>query len=185
MVCPKCGATVADDRLECSGCGEAIGLTVWTADGQQYGPYTVAAVRQYVAEGRIDPRVSQARLGDGQWGPLHDTLASVGVDLPAPPPPLRAASGTSGGGSGGEWLARQVPYRNAPALTAYYLGVFGLIPFLGVPLALVAIPLGVVGLRRAREHPEAHGSAHAWTGIVAGALSVIGHGALIAWLSTQ
>lgn len=176
---------MAENRLACGGCGEGVGLTVWAADGQQYGPYTPEAVRQYVVEGRLDPSVCQARVGDGQWGLLQNTLSSLGVDVPAPPPPLRPASGTSGGGSGSEWLARQVPYRNAPALTAYYLGVFGLIPFLGFPLALAAVPLGLAGLKRAREHPEAHGRQHAWTGIVAGAISVLGHAALIVWMTTS
>ena len=186
MVCPKCGATAVEDLLQCGNCSASVGLTVVAADGQPYGPYTVAAVRQFVAEGRVDPGASQARLGEGQWGLLPNILSTMGVDLPVRPPPFPpvAPSAPPGRGSGNEWLARQVPYRNAPALTAYYLGVFGLIPFLGIPLALIAIPVGIAGVKRAREHPESHGSQHAWTGIVAGAISVLGHAALIAWMST-
>lgn len=61
-----------------------------------------------------------------------------------------------------------VPYRNVQALTAYYLGVFSIIPFLGIPLGVVAVILGIAGLKMADAHPERGGRAHAWTGIIAG-----------------
>ena len=54
--------------------------------------------------------------------------------------------------------------------------VFGLIScFLG-PLAIFgAVPLilGILGLKKASEDPEARGKAHAWTGIVLGALELL------------
>jgi hypothetical protein len=61
-----------------------------------------------------------------------------------------------------------IPYKNMCGLLAYYFGVFSLIPFLGIPLAIAAIVLGVIGLRHAAAHPEARGKAHAWTGIILG-----------------
>jgi hypothetical protein len=69
-----------------------------------------------------------------------------------------------------------IPYRNGPALIGYYCGVFGLIScFLG-PLAIFgAVPLilGILGLKKASEDPEARGRAHAWIGIVLGALELL------------
>jgi hypothetical protein len=61
-----------------------------------------------------------------------------------------------------------IPYKNAPALWAYYLGIFAIIPFLGAPLGLAAAITGFIGLGRARENPEVKGKVHAWVGILAG-----------------
>jgi hypothetical protein len=70
-----------------------------------------------------------------------------------------------------------IPYRNGMALMAYYFGIFGLILcFLGgVPgiLGIVPITLGILGLKKASNDPDAHGSAHAWIGIALGALEVL------------
>ena len=60
--------------------------------------------------------------------------------------------------------------RNALALWAYYLGVFALIPCIGLPLGVVALALGIKGLRYADQHPDAGGKGHAIVGIVLGGL---------------
>lgn len=80
---------------------------------------------------------------------------------PAGPPP----------GDGG--VSTIIPYKNAQALIAYYLGVFGLIPVLGLPLALAAVIFGFLGLNFAKKYPEAKGKAHAVTGIVLGLGSML------------
>lgn len=95
---------------------------------------------------------------------------------PAAPPaqPLRGD-----GGGDDDAVATIIPYKNAAALTSYYLGVFGVafgcIPLLGLILPVVAIVLGVKGLKYRKAHPQAHGSAHAWVGIACGTL------VLVAW----
>lgn len=61
-----------------------------------------------------------------------------------------------------------MPYKNGAGLAAYYLGVFSAIPFLGIALGIAGVILGIMGLRRAKEHPEVKGKAHAWVGIIAG-----------------
>lgn len=76
---------------------------------------------------------------------------------------------------GDETVATIIPYRNARALTAYYLGIFGLLPILGLFLGPAALILGIMGLRYAREHPKAHGTAHAVVGIVLGAIDTLYH----------
>ena len=63
-------------------------------------------------------------------------------------------------------LLALVPYKNAAAVWAYYLGVFALIPCFGVALAIAAIVMGIRGLGNAAEHPEAKGKVHAWVGII-------------------
>ncbi|MFC1679875.1 hypothetical protein ACFL2T_06665 [Elusimicrobiota bacterium] len=66
-----------------------------------------------------------------------------------------------------------IPYKNTKALIAYYLGVFSLIPCLGLLLGIGAFILGLLGLAHAKKHPESGGKAHAWIGIVVGGLCAV------------
>jgi hypothetical protein len=68
-----------------------------------------------------------------------------------------------------------IPYKNPMALASYYCGVFGLIScclFLGI-FGIVPIILGFLGLRYAKQHPEASGQAHAIIGIVLGLFEML------------
>jgi len=93
-----------------------------------------------------------------------------GTALPAPPaaPPGQPAVQD-------DWVSRQIPYRNPLALTAYYIGVFSVIPCFGPALALAAIPLGILGLQAGKKNPALHGRSHAWTGIILGSFSILYH----------
>lgn len=77
-------------------------------------------------------------------------------------------------------LSALIPYKNAKALWAYYLGVFALIPCVGIPLGIAAVILGILGLKYANLHPEARGKGHAWAGIILGGLCTIGYTLLVA-----
>jgi hypothetical protein len=80
-----------------------------------------------------------------------------------PPPP--AESDATGG---------VIPYKNMPALLAYYLGILSLICCLfAVPFGIVPLVLGIVGLKRRAANPAIHGTAHAWIGIILGALNLV------------
>ena len=72
-----------------------------------------------------------------------------------------------------------IPYKNMPALLAYYLGLFSLFPCLGIVLAIPAFILGIIGLQMRRKNPVIKGSVHAWIGIVMGGLFTIVWGAVI------
>jgi hypothetical protein len=72
-----------------------------------------------------------------------------------------------------------IPYKNPTALIGYYLGVFGLIPCLGLVLGPAALILGIIGLRHANRHPEARGIGHAITAIVLGTLATLGNAAVL------
>ena len=76
-------------------------------------------------------------------------------------------------------LSTIIPYHNGRALAAYYTGVFSLICIIGVPLAIVAIILGALGLRFVKKNPEAKGTGHAIAGIVLGSISIILHIAVV------
>jgi len=68
-----------------------------------------------------------------------------------------------------------IPYKNAKALWSYYVGIFSLIPCLGIPLAIAALILGNMGLKHAKKHPESKGAKHAWFGILSAAFSLVYH----------
>ena len=74
---------------------------------------------------------------------------------------------------GDETVATLIPYKNPGALIAYYLGLFSCIPFIGLPMAIVAIVLAVKGFKAVRLNPKAHGTAHAWVGIICGTLGLL------------
>lgn len=61
------------------------------------------------------------------------------------------------------------PAANGPALAAYYLGVFALVPLFGALAAVPAVTCGWAGTRRARFLPGQEGSGHAWAGLALGA----------------
>jgi hypothetical protein len=76
-------------------------------------------------------------------------------------------------GGGSDAVATVIPYRNANALIAYYLGLFSCFPVLGFPLAIIALWLGVRGLKAVRVDPSAHGTAHAWVGLICGTIGFL------------
>ncbi len=94
------------------------------------------------------------------------------------PPPLPAGQSSvpevQGDATGGV-----IPYKNPQALTAYYLGIFALIPVIGFFLGIASVVLGILGLRYRKANPQVRGSVHAWIGIILGAVVVIGHLALV------
>ena len=90
---------------------------------------------------------------------LHPPLRDQPPPAPYPPPP-QADDG----------IPKIVPYRNQYALIAYYMGVFSIIPCLGIILGIPAFFLGIAGLKKAKESPESYGKVHAWVGIIAGGL---------------
>ena len=68
-----------------------------------------------------------------------------------------------------------IPYKNSQALWAYYLGIFSLIPCVGLPLGTLGLIFGIKGLSFAKLHPETGGKGHAWTGIILGGLCAVGN----------
>jgi hypothetical protein len=68
-----------------------------------------------------------------------------------------------------------IPYKNPHALWAYYLGFLSLLCcFVGLPVGIAPIVLGIMGLRRRAQNPVIKGSAHAVIGIVLGSIAVLG-----------
>ncbi len=100
--------------------------------------------------------------------PLAPPLPPVSAPAPVPAPQGDATGGL-------------IPYKNGPALIAYYLGVFSIIPCVGIPLGAAAIVLGILGLKKAARQPEVRGQVHAWVGIVLGGLFGLAYLAVLLW----
>ena len=145
------------------------------ADGKEYGSITIDQLKKWIAENRVNRQTSVKAEGDTDWKPLDSLPELAGAFIPPLISPAPAPATNSG-------LNVIIPYRNPRALIAYYLGVFSLIPFIGIVLGITAFVLGILGLRYRRRNPAAGGAVHAWIGIVAGGLFGFGWLALIIFI---
>ena len=67
-------------------------------------------------------------------------------------------------------MSKMIPTANPPALIAYYLAIFGLVPGFCLVLSPAAVVLGIVGLKRIQSTPGLPGKAHALIGIILGGI---------------
>lgn len=124
--------------------------------GDEVGPISPTVMRERVADGTITA-TTRVRREDGDWT-TADRVPGLLRDAAVEP----RNEGDSTGGL--------IPYKNPPALIAYYLGLFSLAPCIGLPLGIAAVVLGIIGLRKRKENPIIKGSVHAWIGIVLGGI---------------
>lgn len=138
------------------------------ADGRRFGPADLDTVAQWAREGRV-PRDAVLQADDPGSPPRSVLAVPMLASIIGAPPtvtgPVVAPADSV--------LSTIIPYRNSAALTAYYLGVIALIPFLGLFAAPFAIGFGVVGIRAYYRDPRCRGVVHAWVGIALGLLSVV------------
>jgi hypothetical protein len=67
-----------------------------------------------------------------------------------------------------------IPYKNPHALIAYYVGIFCLLCCITpLPLGVLPLVLGIIGLQKRAQNPVIKGSVHAWIGIVLGGISAL------------
>jgi hypothetical protein len=145
------------------------------ADGKEYGSITIEKLKQWITENRVNRQTSIKAEGDMEWKPLDSLPELAGAFAP---PPI--STGTPAAGNSG--INVLIPYKNPRALVAYYLGVFAVIPFIGILLGITAFVLGILGLRYRRRNPAAGGVVHAWIGIIAGGLFGFGWLALTVFI---
>ncbi len=75
-----------------------------------------------------------------------------------------------------------IPYHNPKALVAYYLGVFSLIPVVGLALGPTALILDILGVRASNANSKARGLAHGVVAIILGALTSLGNWGILAFV---
>ncbi|MBL0158625.1 MAG: DUF4339 domain-containing protein [Bryobacterales bacterium] len=56
-------------------------------DGQQYGPYSLADLQRYLAQGNIQPTDLARSEALEQWLPVHQIVGNIDIQQ-APPPQL-------------------------------------------------------------------------------------------------
>jgi hypothetical protein len=141
-----------------------------TADGQEYGPVSLAELQQWRAQGRVP---HDATIIDAMTGEAVPIAGVPGMNTPMPPPPMPMAGyGAPQQPSGMDHL---IPAKNGPALASYYVGVLGLAACLLGPLAMVSGIIGIVlGSKGLKKVPEVSvGKTHAIVGIVLGSLQTL------------
>lgn len=143
--------------------------------GQQLGVFEIDKVNEGIAGGTIPADTALAWYeGCPNWIPIAQVPGVILPSAPAtaatPPPLPPSGAASTGDGTGG-----LIPYKNPKALTAYYLGIFGLFPFIGFMLAVPALILGILGLQARKQNPLIKGAVHAWVGIILGTISISYH----------
>lgn len=137
------------------------------SDGREYGPVTAETLRQWVAVGRANGSTRVLAEGATEWTTVQQ-LPEFAASLVAPPPLQTQAQPAADSG-----LNQVIPYRNGPALAAYYFGIFSLIPCFGLVLGITALVLGILGLKKHRLQPGCGGKVHAWVGVILGGLCAV------------
>lgn len=106
---------------------------------------------------------------DPNQNPYQATGQPPGVKSAGHPAPQNQNQGDATGGV--------IPYKNPPALIAYYVSILSLLPVLGIPFGIAAFILGIIGLKKRAANPVIKGAAHAWIGII------LGGGTAVLWIS--
>lgn len=140
------------------------------SDQREFGPAEMALIVRWAQEGRIP---ADALLVPVDGSPSRSVLSepALGSIVQAPPTRTTGIPEPSPADAGG--LSGLIPYGNPPALVAYYLGVFSLIPLLGLFLAIPAFVFGIIGLRRRARDPRCKGLVHALVGVILGGICTI------------
>lgn len=157
LTCPKCGAALrvgdqlAGKQVKCPKCSAIV-------------PVPVAEEEAIMAEPPpVEPDGIAAAIS------AHEEIADEGLTRP------RRVARNIRRDPAEEAVSTIIPYKNGRALVAYYLGVFSLIPCLGLLIGPGALVLGILGLRYAKANPTAKGTGHAIAGIILGGLTTLGN----------
>jgi len=172
----------------------------YAVDGGSQGPFDDGALRNLALRGKVGPSTLVWKEGMSAWTPAGDLVelqealraarqARAAASVVAAPPLHNAGiqrQQFDAGAATSDATGGIIPYKNPLALTGYYIGIFSLIPCVGMLLSVPAIVLGVLGLRARAREPKVRGAAHAWIAIITGTISMLLYGVLtIAWLVGQ
>ena len=149
-------ASIAGQQTQCPSCGKYVVVP----------PPPQPPDQKPVADIMFCPKCGQKNLENN----FKCTKCGFVLHSPTRPQYVVCDDSTMGG---------LIPYKNAQALWAYYLGIFSLVPCFGIPLGIAALILGIRGLKYADLYPEARGKGHAWTGVILGGICVAAYTLLI------
>jgi hypothetical protein len=75
-----------------------------------------------------------------------------------------------------------IPANNGHALLSYYLGLFSIVPCVGLPMAILALRSAKLALQAAKSHPHAVGKSHAYVGAGCGLVGLIFNLIIVAFI---
>jgi WD40 repeat protein len=157
LTCPECGGNLkladnmAGKKIKCPKCAKVF-------EAQADEPATITAEPPQPRKARLTTDVDD-----------DEDMATEELDRPRPiARNIQRDPAT-------EAVSTIIPYKNGRALAAYYLGVFSLIPCVGLLLGPAGLILGILGLRYVKAHPTAKGTGHAIAGIIMGGLTTLGN----------
>ena len=137
-------------------------------DNQQQGPFSVDEINVRLRSGDVIASGTFAWYeGCLGWMTLDRVPGVFMLNTPPVFQPDRQPE-TKSDATGG-----LIPYKNLYALVGYYLSIFSMIPFVGIPLGVAGIICGIVGVRRRNRNPMMRGTAHAWFAILFSALVIL------------
>ena len=157
---------------------------IHTVAGHRFGPGNLATLEQWALEQRIPRDATLIAVDDHDGTQPINVQSILRLARIINAPPIVAMPRTSSANTSPNAPAI-VPYSNQPALAGYYVGVFALIPGIGIVLGIVAIWLGIKGIRKWQAEPQSKGLGHA---IVAIFLGIVGPALwflVFWWMSSQ
>jgi len=141
------------------------------ADGREYGPVSVAQLRQWLAEGRVNLATRILAEGAADWKTLGDLPEfALPPDRPPAPQPIRPLAAPV--------APARYPQMNGFAVTGLILGVVSfVIAFCccgGLPLNLLGLLFSAIGLSQINQQPEVYtGKGAALAGLIISGLSLL------------
>ena len=149
------------------------------ADQKEYGPVVAGQICQWIAERRVTAATLTQCEGSSEWLPITAVLEFAEALRRLSPPIIAASASQPPVATTEDTLGKVIPFKNPKAIWAYYLGLFSIIPGLGIFLGLAAMVLGIQGLLLAHNNPGVRGHIHAWVGIAVGGFFGLGYLALL------
>ncbi|HLK59985.1 MAG TPA: zinc ribbon domain-containing protein [Chthonomonadaceae bacterium] len=161
MICPKCGTENSESSAKCVQCGEPLSRPKPGSD------FDLSAADPPAAAPVQNPPPYPPQM----QAPYPPPVAQPPYPMPPNQPPYAQPGQPvypSYVQSGVNVVDTMIPANNPNALISYYLGIFSILPGLGIVMGIIAIILGVKGLKLAKEYPTVRGKTHAWVGIISG-----------------
>ncbi|MBI3851835.1 MAG: DUF4190 domain-containing protein [Verrucomicrobia bacterium] len=137
------------------------------ADGKEYGPITADQLRQWIAEGRANPRTKVLLEGTTEWKPLAEFpefAATLTVTSSSPAPPAFQ-------------VMHLAPKTNSMAVAGLVMGICSIVLgccCYGLPFNILGIIFSSIALGQIKKQPEIQqGKGLALAGLILSILSIV------------
>jgi len=146
--------------------------------GEQCGPYTEEELHSYANDGTITPNTQLWTDGLEGWIPASD-VAGLFPSQFKRSPPISPKSGDDAA------IRMLLPIgRSGLAIAAGYTALGSLL-FPCLPIAPLAVVLGILALNGITRNPDRHGKGRAWFAIIVGTLLTVANVVLVVFIFTH